>query len=141
MDKDLGEMFLNFPLPKKFQDVSGVNLREFKDQLSYVDGTKRKRLFWAISKKKFNTHWSRCWMGFCSSPDPFDEDVEDIVTEQNNNNNSNAINFEVALKYFRKNDSQLDSSYLPMIEILHSIRSTLHTAKCSQKKNKSILQL
>ena len=68
MDKDLGEMFLNFPLPKRFQIVSGVNLKDLKNQLRYKDMTEREILFGKIGKNKFHTHWTRYWMGFRCSP-------------------------------------------------------------------------
>ena len=68
VDKDLGEMFLNFPLPKVFQKVSGINLRQFKDDLGYEDVTERKRKFEDIPLKNFKTVWTRCWMGFKASP-------------------------------------------------------------------------
>jgi hypothetical protein len=57
-DLDLGEMFLNFPLPILFRRLSGINLSPFKDMLGYSH----------ISNKDFQLHWERCWMGFKPSP-------------------------------------------------------------------------
>jgi hypothetical protein len=35
MDLDMGEMFLNFPLPMLFRRLSGIDLTPFKDALGY----------------------------------------------------------------------------------------------------------
>ena len=68
MEKYLGEMFLNFPLPIVFQSVSGINLRQFKNDLGFEDCTERRWKFADIPLKKFKTVWTKCWMGFRASP-------------------------------------------------------------------------
>jgi hypothetical protein len=51
-------MFLNFPLPRLFRQLSGIDLSPFKDLLGYSH----------ISKNEFQLRWERCWMGFKPSP-------------------------------------------------------------------------
>jgi hypothetical protein len=58
VDLDLGEMFLNFPLPLLFRAFSGIDLTPFKEALG----------FGHISNKDFQLRWERCWMGFRPSP-------------------------------------------------------------------------
>ena len=58
VDVDLGECFLNFPLPLIFRHFSGINLKPFKEALGYGD----------VSDSAFVTRWERCWMGFRPSP-------------------------------------------------------------------------
>jgi hypothetical protein len=58
MDLDMGEMFLNFPLPMLFRRLSGIDLAPFKDKLGYSH----------ISNNEFLIRWERCWMGFKPSP-------------------------------------------------------------------------
>ena len=36
MDKDMGEMFLNFPLPLKFKRVLRIELAHYKDNLGFA---------------------------------------------------------------------------------------------------------
>jgi hypothetical protein len=60
VDLDLGEMFLNFPLPKVFQSFSGIDLGQFKPDL----GEEIK----ATARSSFLIQWVRCWMGFRPSP-------------------------------------------------------------------------
>ena len=68
INKDLGEMFLNFLLPREFREVSGVDLRQFKKSLGYVNCTERRKLFGSVPVSNFGFHWNRCWMGFRPSP-------------------------------------------------------------------------
>jgi hypothetical protein len=58
VDLDLGEMFLNFPLPVLFRRFSGIDLTPFKDRLGYSH----------IPNAEFQLRWERCWMGFKPSP-------------------------------------------------------------------------
>jgi hypothetical protein len=58
VDLDMGEMFLNFPLPMLFRRFSGIDLSPFKDLLGFSH----------ISNKDFQIRWERCWMGFTPSP-------------------------------------------------------------------------
>jgi hypothetical protein len=58
VDLDLGEFFLNFPLPLLFRRFSGIDLTPFKAQLGYGH----------ISDADFQLRWERCWMGFKPSP-------------------------------------------------------------------------
>jgi hypothetical protein len=58
VDLDLGEFFLNFPLPMLFRRFSGIDLTAFKDKLGYSH----------VSDKDFQLRWERCWMGFKPSP-------------------------------------------------------------------------
>ena len=65
MDIDLGEMFLNFPLPKVLRSVSGIDLSPmFLDLMNSIGlecEEKKLRRFWV--------YWTRCWMG--SKPSPY----------------------------------------------------------------------
>jgi hypothetical protein len=61
VDIDLGEMFLNFPLPSLLQRFSGVDLRYYADA---IDETMSQ----AASKGNHRVHWTRCWMGLKPSP-------------------------------------------------------------------------
>jgi hypothetical protein len=58
VDLDLGEMFLNFPLPMLFRRLSGIGLSPIKDLLGYSH----------ISNNEFQLRWERCWMDFKPSP-------------------------------------------------------------------------
>jgi hypothetical protein len=58
VDLDLGEMFLNFPLPMLFRRFSGIVLTPFKDLLGYSH----------ISNQELQLRWEHCWMGFKPSP-------------------------------------------------------------------------
>jgi hypothetical protein len=53
VDLDLGEMFLNFPLPLMFWAFSGIDLTPFKEALG----------FGHVSNKDFQLRWERYWMG------------------------------------------------------------------------------
>jgi hypothetical protein len=56
---DLGDIFLNFPLPLLFRAFSGIDLlTPFKEALG----------FGHISNKDFQLCWEQCWMGFRPSP-------------------------------------------------------------------------
>ena len=58
MDKDLGEMFLNFPLHPTLAAYSGVDLTHFKH---VVEGTLN-------PSGRLLGRWERCWMGLRPSP-------------------------------------------------------------------------
>jgi hypothetical protein len=58
VDIDLGEFFLNFPLPLLFRRFSGIDLTPFKNLLGYQH----------LSNADFQLRWERCWMGFRPSP-------------------------------------------------------------------------
>jgi hypothetical protein len=58
VDIDLGDFFLNFPLPALFRKYSGIDLGPFKSALGCAD----------LSNQQFETRWERCWMGFRPSP-------------------------------------------------------------------------
>ena len=58
LDKNLGEIFLNFPLPEVFKNVSGVDLKLFKKHLGYKDGTQREGRFEDIRNKEFCMRWN-----------------------------------------------------------------------------------
>jgi hypothetical protein len=60
VDIDLGEMFLNFPLPQAFRQFSGIDLGQFKSDLGEAYGL--------IPRSLFKIRWERCWMGFRPSP-------------------------------------------------------------------------
>ena len=61
VDIDLGEMFLNFPLPKVFRPYSGVDFSHFQSQLKYLG-------YLPPQSKDTKLQWDRCWMGFRPSP-------------------------------------------------------------------------
>jgi hypothetical protein len=54
VDIDLGEFFLNFPLPLELRSVSGVDLSPFRSHLNL--------------KAESKVRWERCWMGLRPSP-------------------------------------------------------------------------
>jgi hypothetical protein len=56
VDIDLGEMFLNFPLPSLLRRFSGVDLSHFSGDFEWDP----KLMGWV--------HWTRCWMGLKPSP-------------------------------------------------------------------------
>jgi hypothetical protein len=58
VDIDLGDFFLNFPLPALFRKFSGIDLGPFKSALGCAD----------LGDQQFETCWERCWMGFRPSP-------------------------------------------------------------------------
>jgi hypothetical protein len=59
LDLNLGEMFLNFPLPLMFRAFSGIDLTPFKEALG----------FGHVSNKDFQLCWEQCWiMSFRPSP-------------------------------------------------------------------------
>ena len=61
VDIDLGEMFLNFPLPQLLRRYSGVDFLPYAKELSIPGVTPDQpvpQLF----------HWTRCWMGLRPSP-------------------------------------------------------------------------
>ena len=62
VDVDLGEMFLNFPLPELLRQYSGIDLTPFAAELreSLGMGTTDAPSFWV--------RWERCWMGLKPSP-------------------------------------------------------------------------
>lgn len=45
MDKDIGEMFLNFPLSNQIAPLSGFDLTHYRNEMGFTDITKRKRKF------------------------------------------------------------------------------------------------
>jgi hypothetical protein len=59
VDMDLGEMFLNFPLPAVLERYSGVDFGAFRKDLKEHFGNQ---------KGKAWPHWARCWMGLTPSP-------------------------------------------------------------------------
>ena len=62
MDKDLGEMFLNFPLHPSLAAYSGFDLSHFRKQIcstAKISIAKGARCF---------GRWERCWMGLRPSP-------------------------------------------------------------------------
>jgi hypothetical protein len=60
VDIDLGEMFLNFPLPAILREYSGVDLSPFREALKELMKTNFPARFWV--------RWERCWMGLRPSP-------------------------------------------------------------------------
>jgi hypothetical protein len=58
VDIDLGEMFLNFPLPQELRPYSGIDLTAFKSALGFGD----------LDDDAFLIRWNRCWMGLRPSP-------------------------------------------------------------------------
>ena len=68
MDKDIGEMFLNFPLSNHIAPFSGFDLTHYRNELGFLDMTERKRKFVDDERKRFLVRWERCWMGFRPSP-------------------------------------------------------------------------
>jgi hypothetical protein len=65
VDIDLGEMFLNFPLPFVLQRYSGIDVSTFKDEINEDEDLKT---FSDDSKAKAWANWNRCWMGLKPSP-------------------------------------------------------------------------
>jgi hypothetical protein len=63
VDIDLGEMFLNFPLPSVLQQFSGINVAPFRQEVNEETG-----LPTFGPQQKPWAHWNRCWMGLKSSP-------------------------------------------------------------------------
>jgi hypothetical protein len=63
VDIDLGEMFLNFPLPDLLKRYSGVDFAPYAKDLS-EPGEPNKSL---VCGKPW-VHWVRCWMGLRPSP-------------------------------------------------------------------------
>jgi hypothetical protein len=53
VDIDLGDMFLNLPLPKVYRQFSGNDLGQFKSDLG--------DFFKAIPRHLFGVRWERCW--------------------------------------------------------------------------------
>lgn len=53
MDKDIGDMFLNSPLPSQFKHVLGIDLAHYKDELGYLDLTCRKASFSHLATSEF----------------------------------------------------------------------------------------
>jgi hypothetical protein len=64
VDIDLGEMFLNFPLPRVFRQFSGIDISQFKSDLFSSVG----EALGEIPRRLFKVRWERCWMGFRPSP-------------------------------------------------------------------------
>ena len=62
MDRDVGDMFLNFPLDKRVWPYTGLHLADLFDGTSEEDAE--------ILKKAGSewVHWGRCLMGFKPSP-------------------------------------------------------------------------
>ena len=60
VDMDLGDCFLNFPLPIMLQILSGSDVTQFKDGLLKSSKSCKKKKLWMI--------WKRKWMGLKSSP-------------------------------------------------------------------------
>jgi hypothetical protein len=63
VDIDLGEMFLNFPLPKLLKRYSGVDLTPYAEELHKSREPKK-----PLSSGRQWVHWTRCWMGLKPSP-------------------------------------------------------------------------
>jgi hypothetical protein len=61
VDIDIGEMFLNFPLPCLIQRLSGVDLRHYA-------GNMGKMMAQETAKGKHLVCWAQCWMGLKPSP-------------------------------------------------------------------------
>jgi hypothetical protein len=63
VDIDLGEFFLNFPLPELLRQFSGIDLTPFVEILAGLG-------FQLVvdSDGLYKVHWSRCWMGCKPSP-------------------------------------------------------------------------
>jgi len=59
VDLDLGEMFLNFPLPEWIQKFLGVRMEAIEEHFNNMDGHHKVQFFEA---------WTRCLMGFGPSP-------------------------------------------------------------------------
>jgi hypothetical protein len=56
VDIDLGEMFLNFPLPSLLQQFSGVDLCHHANAMDET-------MSQAVAKGNHCMYWTRCWMG------------------------------------------------------------------------------
>jgi hypothetical protein len=65
MDMDLGEMFLNFPLPHVLQRYSGIDVSTFKNEIDENPSLDR---FPEDSQTRAWANWNRCWMGLKPSP-------------------------------------------------------------------------
>ena len=65
VDIDLGEMFLNFPLPFLLQRYSGIDVTIFQDEINKNENLKG---FSVETSTKVWASWNRCWMGLKPSP-------------------------------------------------------------------------
>jgi hypothetical protein len=65
VDIDLGEMFLNFPLPFVLEQYSGINVTTFTTE---IDNDKGVECFLDDLKTKAWANWDRCLMGLKPSP-------------------------------------------------------------------------
>jgi hypothetical protein len=65
VDIDLGEMFLNFPLPFVLQRYSGIDVSTFKQE---INDNKDLTSFPEEKNLKAWANWNRCWMGLKPSP-------------------------------------------------------------------------
>jgi hypothetical protein len=63
VDIDLGEMFLNFPLPHLLRRYSGVDFSPYAKELSEA-----RRPGIPLRAENKVVHWTRCWMGLRPSP-------------------------------------------------------------------------
>ena len=63
VDIDLGEMFLNFPLPSVLKRFSGIDVSTFNTEIRAETD-----LLNNAPTEKTWAHWNRCWMGLTSSP-------------------------------------------------------------------------
>jgi hypothetical protein len=70
VDIDLGEMFLNFPLPEELRKYSGVNLSAFRAELTQAMSMfgPGDRVVIGWDKNRLTMRWTRTWMGLTSSP-------------------------------------------------------------------------
>jgi hypothetical protein len=65
VDIELGEMFLNFPLPFVLQRHSGIDVSTFRKE---IDEDKDLKSFPVDSRSRAWANWILCWMGLKSSP-------------------------------------------------------------------------
>jgi hypothetical protein len=65
VDIDLGEMFLNFPLPFVLQRCSGIDVSTFKQEINEDEDLTS---FPDDDKSRAWANWNRCWMGLKPSP-------------------------------------------------------------------------
>eukprot|EP00986_Skeletonema_menzelii_P013615 scaffold8081_cov83-Skeletonema_menzelii.AAC.2 len=74
MDRDMGDMFLNFPLDRRVWPYTGLNLESLFDGTDEEDATilKMAGSYWV--------HWGRCLMGF--KPSPYNSIKTAMVVEE-----------------------------------------------------------
>ena len=64
-DINLGEMFLNFPLPSVLQRYSGIDVTTFKREVELDEDIPKEKI---VARPTLWANWNRCWMGLKPSP-------------------------------------------------------------------------